>query len=166
MRNYAYVAIAFAVLAALISWVNLRSTTDIWRVGTLETTDLTGLVALTNSQSDLTADRYDSYESPRGTDYQVPTGETLYITTLHGTADAAVVDLHIQVGYGDDAVNDAVGAPTNSVTVFEFTWRDAVDAGGGQSVPISVWIPIPADKYPWVRPLNVPMNIQATGIAQ
>lgn len=124
--------------------------------------DWQNTVALTNSVSTVTANRYDTFESPRGTDYQVPSGQTLYINNLvghhttHGSAHASV-----QIGYGSTGVSNSATAPADAVIVFSYTEHDH----DVQVEPIDVWIPIPAGMYPFLL-VDQGAGYQATGVTR
>lgn len=126
----------------------------------VEINDHEAAVALTNTQYDLTAFRYDTYQAPRGSAYRVPAGKTLYLVQIAGrpkTASSTPVDL--QMGYADEAVADSISAPTGARVVWEVSWV----AVNGPPDPIDVMVPIPEGKYPWVRASSTG-NYQATGI--
>lgn len=110
---------------------------------------------LTNSQQDIGSSRYDTLETPRGTDYQVPTGKTFWITkVIGGTTDGAAGVAGVAIGYGNSGVANSVAAPTNSFVMAEIDHR----FGGELLVNIDVLIPIPAGNYPWVQSRNAASN--------
>ena len=132
-----------------------------YKVGSAETRDPTELKSLVNSARGLTADRYDTFEAPRGTDYVVPAGKTLYITKLQGNGNIPTANIIVVwVGYGDDGVADSVTAPTNSKTLSQIQAMQ----GNGYMMDLDVWLPIPAGKYPWVSFNQATWNFQAYGI--
>ena len=117
-------------------------------------------VALVSSTRPVTATRYDSFESPRGTDYKVPAGTTLYITQLVGFPQSATgTSEYVEVGYGDTAVGNSTDTPDATIVVFTTTWESI----GGTPVVLSVFIPIPTGKFPYAR-MNAVGSIQAVGI--
>ena len=151
-------ALAFAA-TALVVVLLLWPLAPTYVIGSTTTRDAGSGVALVASVSPVTADRWDSLESPRGTDYQVPAGQTLYITEIVGSPQvAASTSVTLTVGYGDTAVGNATSAPDAAVVVFVTTW----EAADGAPLPIEVYIPIPAGKYPYVLPSGA-SNVQATG---
>lgn len=92
--------------------------------------------------------QYMTFESVNGTDYQVATGKTLYITKLIievGTAGARVA-----IGYGDDGVPSQVGAPTNAVLITQGTSPYTVEALS-RTQEFDVFFSIPATKYPFAK---------------
>lgn len=115
-----------------------------YQAGGVEVHSSNDIVALTSSTNTVDAGNYDTLESPRGTDYQVPAGTTFVVTllTASGTGD---------IGYGDDAVSDSASPPTNAVTVCTFI-------GSGE-----VWCPIPSDKFPFVR-VDTAGAVSAVGV--
>tara|TARA_Y100000310_G_scaffold316249_1_gene367720 strand:- start:637 stop:1092 length:456 start_codon:yes stop_codon:yes gene_type:complete len=136
MRYGSWLAVVFTVAIMVVAmWA---------RTAGVETT-----VSLTTSpaQATITAGRYDTLENPRGTDYQVPAGETLYIDRFLGLPQvAAGSNVYVEIGYGEDGVGDSAAAPTNAVAVSAFTW---VSANGAPEV-LEVYAPIPSAMYPYV----------------
>ena len=125
-------------------------------VGTRDPTDFIGLC---NSQRYVVDGRFDTFESPQGTDYQVPAGKTLYIIFLAGTLDKTTQH-SLRIGYGDDGVANSASAPTNAVDVAVFAL--ALITGGPQER--ALWVKIPAGKYPWLRVDGEQWNYYAVGI--
>ena len=149
--------LGFVVLGAAL-WLGFARTGD-FTVGSLTEGNWTNMVALTNSQDEITAGYYDSFESPRGTDYTVPAGETLYVVSFIGLPEvAASADQVFVIGYGDSAVNNSAGAPTNAIVVCALTW-ETID---GVPAQVPLFCPIPAGKYPFVVSSGAG-NFQATG---
>ena len=101
----------------------------------------------------------DSFESPRGTDYQVPAGATTYIVQLEGVPATSTQDVSIQIGYGDTAVANATSAPDAAVIVYAITVDD-----GLLPAPREVLIPIPAGKYPFML-MDAAGNLCPSGLA-
>ena len=144
--------VLLVLAAGLLVWISGAA-------GRLNAENPGAMVALVNSQDILTANSYDSFESPRGTDYQVPAGQTIYITNLLGFPHSpASTSEHFHIGYGDTAVNDSVAAPTNAIIVCDYSWESA----DGPPAPVPMFCPIPAGKYPFVQPSG-DGNFQATG---
>ena len=104
--------------------------------------------------------KYDTFEFPEDTDYVVPGGKTLYIVKLTYTGDAA--NGRIRVGYGDDAKDNDVAAPTNAK--FVSLWYGAPVAE--QKYTENCFIPVPAGKYPFIQGQTATLctNIQAIEI--
>ena len=151
-----------ALATALVVSVTLVAQAGTITLGSAVEVNLNELVALTNSQDTLTADNYDSFESPRGTDYVVPTDRTLYITSVHGLPHAAAsTDQHFHIGYGDDGVDNSVSAPTNAVVVCDWSW----EAADGPPAVLPLYCPIPEGKYPFIQGTGAG-NYQATGVAR
>ena len=146
----AIAVVAFGVTVVL--WIQPR-----FEIAGATTRDPRDLVALVNSQATVQADRWDSFESPRGTDYQVPAGATTYIVQLEGVPATSTQDVSIQIGYGDTAVANATSAPDAAVIVYAITVDD-----GLLPAPREVLIPIPAGKYPFML-MDAAGNLQATG---
>jgi len=159
MRFVWLAVLVFAFLFGVL-YVERLATKPVYTVGSLLTPDATSLVALINSAGTLTADYYDTFESPRGTPYQVPAGKLLYIGALLGTPDVSgSAPIHIRVGYADDAVQNSVTPPTNAVFVHDASFDQPLTMPN----PRSVWIPIPAGKYPFIQ-MAPKGSTQATGI--
>lgn len=159
--NRAMLAVmGFLVLGAAL-WLGFARTGGI-TIGSLDDGNWANMVALTNSQDEITAGYYDSFESPRGTDYTVPAGDTLYVVSFIGLPEvASSADEVFVIGYGDTAVNNSVGAPTNAVVVCALTW-EAVDSVPAQ---VPLFCPIPAGKYPFIVSSGAG-NFQATGMVR
>ena len=86
----------------------------------------------------------------------------LYITRLTGLPqDATSTSETLTIGYGDTAVGNATTAPDAAVIVFVTTWESA----DGAPVPLEVFVPIPAEKYPYVLPSGAG-NVQASGVVR
>jgi len=148
-------------LAFLVVYVDYRSAEPSYAIGSLRTGNPSELIALTNSQAEIPASYYDTLESPNGTDYQVPSGATLYLGAFMGLAQAAAgTNVTIEVGYGDDAVAATSTAPTFAVPVARWTY---VTANGVDGLLQVVWAAIPADKYVYAR-VSQPGNWQVTGL--
>ena len=127
--------------------------------GRLDAGNPNAMAALVNSQDTLTAARFDSFESPRGTDYQVPANTTLYITEVVGRPnDAASTTEIVRIGYGDTAVNNSTAAPTNALVVCAYT----LESSDGPALPVGLFCPIPAGKFPFIQPSGAG-NYQVTG---
>ena len=101
-----------------------------FRLGAVGQDSLVGVQTLVATPS---ASNYMTFESPVGTDYQVPAGYTFYVTQII----ADIVGEPI-IGYGDDGVADAGNAPTN--------WK-ALTSRLGVGI-YNIVLKIPAEKYP------------------
>ena len=160
MPRLAWAGVFFFLLTVVVAYVDFQTGRETWTVGSITTRNETALVSLTNSMDILTDNRYDSYQSPRGVNYQTPAGVTLYIGYLMGTPDTAgSTAVHVRIGYGDEAVSDSLAAPTNAVIV----WDASFENPANMSNPRSVWIPIPENKYPFLQ-LTPGGSVQAVGI--
>ena len=105
------------------------------------------------AQSGGDVNQYMTFESPAGTDYQVPAGTTLKIAKLvfqSATANAAFV-----IGYGDDAVALGGSAPTNPVSVIGVAGSPPVSPvitnEPGDHFELDVYAEIPASTYPFLQ---------------
>ena len=106
--------------------------------------DMSTVVSLTNSQDDLTSGFYDSFEIPRGTDYQVPAGHIFYITHLEGEPGNSGGLEQIKMGYSAVAVNNQELNPAASSIMFDVT----LDATAAVSDHAGVFVPVPGGMYP------------------
>lgn len=148
-------------MVLLVSWVFMEARPD-YELGAVSFTDVSETVALVSSASPIAAGNYDSLDSPRGTDYQVPAGQTLYIAQLLGAPHTtAALDTTLSIGYGDTAVADSTSAPDALVIVFSTTYR----AADGPPLPVEVFVPVPAGKYPFVL-TDRAIAVQAVGVAR
>ena len=103
---------------------------------------------------------YMTLEYPVGTDYQVTSGYTLYITKIDVKANTTSNPCQIMIGYGDDGVADGDSAPTNWV---QLTAKYTV-IGASNTIPFDVIIPIPSGKYPCVLTTTNDTEINCYGI--
>ena len=101
---------------------------------------------------------YSTFQFPAGTPLQVTPGSTLYITRLYIEGDLA--NKSITILYGDDAVDDAVGAPTNPVLVTELLYIEPAN----KVVTLDVLIPIPSAKYPAFQAVSTGNRVHFAGI--
>ncbi len=101
---------------------------------------------------------YMSLEFPLTVDYVVTAGKTFYICKIVWSGDA--LGDALLLGYGDDGVADGAAAPTNPVPVCTVL-KNAV---ANVMRELSVWIPIPAGKYPYVKSPVGNADIQVFGI--
>lgn len=112
-----------------------------FRYGAIASDDITGLIFFTANCSN---GNYDCLESPQGTNYQVTAGKTLKIIYMKMLGAGA--STNIKFLYGDDAVDDGAGAPTNPVDLTPTltllvgnTWYD-----------FNLLLSVPATKYPHI----------------
>lgn len=143
MSKWTPLALAIVLVFVAFLWASTPS----WEVNDITFRNPARMIALVNSENPVTAGRYDTFESPRGTDYQVPAAGPIYLVQFHGTPLASVnAAIHVEIGYGDDAVSNSIAAPTNAVIV----WNVAYPSADGLSLPVSVHLEIPAGKYPFI----------------
>ena len=137
----------------------LLVTADTWRFGTTTSKDPSDAVALTTSTL-VTAGQWDTLQSPQTVDYQVPAGKTLVITTWQGSIHAAAgTNVRLEIGYGDAAVGNSATSPTGAVVVYETSWVTA----DGAPAEHAVWVPVPAEKYPFIQPHGGDLSLAAVG---
>lgn len=132
-----------------------------YKIGGAETRDPSELKALVGSAKNLNSGRYDTFESPRGTDYVVPAGKTLYITRVmggHQLTGGSAADLGI--GYGDTGVGDDPSAPTNAKMLWQVTFFTV----NGLNVDVEVFLPVPAGKYPFALATGAGWGLSVFGI--
>jgi len=113
-----------------------------FRLGAVGQDSVAGTVYATANS--VTAIRYQTLESPVGTDYQVTAGYTLYITKIVWMSNTSGYQI-TEIGYGDTAVPEQVAAPTNAVAVITTLFGVAQ---GTQTLE-GLWT-IPAGKYPYM----------------
>jgi hypothetical protein len=121
----------------------------------------TAQVSLANSATPITDGNYDTFESPRGTAYQVPNGDTLFLTAwLIGflTSDA---DISFEVGHAADAVSNSAAPPTDPVVLFALSYHTS---GGLNGLPFNV--AVPGGRYPYVRATGANYNIDVVGVLE
>ena len=111
------------------------------------------------------AGRYMTFESPDGTDYQVPANKTFKITRMIYFSTGNDITMS-SIGYGDDGVAEGAAAPTTPKYVL-----GNGDAGfygslfGGTAnlhVPppvVDVYAEVPTGKYPFLK------CVATTGVA-
>lgn len=113
-----------------------------YRIGSLAQDDETGIKFITANA--LAAGHYCTLEFPVGTDYQVPAGKTFYITKI--LYSAHVAGGGVLLGYGDDGVASGVAAPTNPVRLTALIMARLAD----EEYNSDLFIPVPAEKYPFI----------------
>lgn len=102
--------------------------------------------------------KYNTFEEVIGTDYQVTTGKTLYLSLAIPIASTA--DTGFYLGYGDDAVNNSATPPTNAVQLMDLI--SVHNAYTPYEVPI--FATIPADKYPYGYCAGGTLQVHVLGI--
>ena len=125
---------------------------NFFKVGSGATDNPSNIITISAPTAKGTND-YETMEFPVGTDYQVPSGKTLYITKIIAGTNAGSADFAI--GYGDTGVANGTTPPTNFVQItpnrmYPFKYVNG-SGSSGVTTDIDVWIPIPALKYPCVR---------------
>lgn len=127
-----------------------------FRVGSLAQDEVTGIKVLAITTT--VANRFSTFECPLSTDYQVPAGKIFYITKITFSANVAGSD--VRIGYGDDGVYDDAGGPTNAVGVtlgyFAIIAKEKYET--------EVFIPIPAQKYPYMYAIGGGMTVNIQGV--
>ncbi len=93
---------------------------------------------------------YESFQVPEGTFFEVPANKELRICQIfvNDRPGPGNVLRHLHIGYGDDGVIDAAGAPTNPVELAHLPANEAQVEGIFEfATLIGV---IPAGKFPFV----------------
>lgn len=93
-----------------------------------------------------TAANYDVFKFNMS-NYQVPTGKILRIWAFRVSSNAAAANALSRIGYGDTAVLDAAGAPTNYV--IKLPWS-VITTSVNSLTEGQMYVEIPAGKYPHV----------------
>lgn len=108
------------------------------------------------------ANRFDTLQSPEGTNYQVPAGKTFFISRIIWTGTA--LGNAVVIGFGDNAVSDSVTAPTNAqnltpstIGVFRVTVANQVQSE-------NLLIAIPAGKFPFIKSIGGAVAVQIEGV--
>lgn len=132
-----------------------------FRVGPLETRDPSELKTLVCTVDEVSSTRYDSPDSPRGTSYQVPSTKTLYIGLVLGRGNvSAGTGGILELGYGDDHVENSAAGPINTVAVLSMEFNVA-----NEDFPtVECWVKVPGGKYPYIRFTGGGWSITAVGI--
>ena len=159
------VAVALGLAAFFILWMQMnRFTKDDVTVGAL---GLSGgrsveVITLINSSTSTPAlGRYDSLDSPRSTNYTVPTGQSLYVYAV-GWTNATSTPLTLLIGYGDTKVQNSASAPTNLVVQYSATGQ-----ANGEPMLLPMTVAIPAGKIPVVfigGTGDYPSDVMAYGV--
>lgn len=111
----------------------------LYKLGSLAQDTRTGLKVLFKT---VMKDDFDTVQYPLGTDYQVPAGKTLYISTVLFYGDTAKTIMRVL--YGDDVVTASATPPTNPVYITPF-YTVLVS---GEDHHHETLIEVPAGKYP------------------
>ena len=159
------VAILFAFAAFVILWMQMdRFTEDDLTVGALGLSGGRSVEVITlinSSTSTPVLGRYDSFDSPRSTNYTVPTGQSLYVYAI-GWTNATSTPLTLLFGYGDTKVQNSAAAPTNLVVQYSATGQ-----ANGEPMLLPLTVAIPAGKIPVVYiggTGNYPSDVMAYGV--
>jgi len=101
---------------------------------------------------------YMTFETPIGTDYQVPAGKTFYMTGCMIRAAGTIAIFNL--GYGDTGVANGGTPPTNNKNVHgEFG-----EATSGASKYFDIFAAIPAEKYPYALSQNTNVHVTIYGL--
>lgn len=125
------------------------------RIGALATDDPT-IIKTFGAQASA-ASRYDRFQAPIGTAYQVTAGKTLHIVKLVFFNNT--IGTYIQISYGDNAISDAVTVPTNN----KFITQLLANPGANLPQQLDVDLQIPASKYPHLYAAGAFGVVQAWG---
>ena len=115
-----------------------------FKLGSVGQDGVTGLRSMFGRLS--TSSRYITPHTSGTTDYVVPAGKTFYITKITLNGGSALRS--ISIGYGDDAVAEGAGAPTNAVTLTSTKHVIAVSAD--TYYVYDTFLIVPAEKYPYI----------------
>ena len=116
-----------------------------YKIGAAETRDPTELKALVPTTTGISSGRYGSLQRPQGTYHQVAAGKTLYLSHFVGISDkSAGTAGEVEVGYGDDTVDNSTTDATNYLRVAIVKYL----AGSPYIISEDIWGAIPAGKYP------------------
>jgi len=132
--------ILFIILALLIA-TKVYADVRAYRLGSVGQDSLDGVRMAAASP---TTTNYMTFESPIGTDLQVTSGYTFYITRIDLKATSSTNPCSVIIGYGDDGVANGAAAPTNWVA----KTSQYVVVAGDSTQQFDVIIPIPSEKYP------------------
>lgn len=116
-----------------------------YKLGALGQDELTGIKCLAATTAGA-GPNYMTFEYPVGTDYQVTSGTTFYITKLDVSAVQGE-DARVTIGYGDNGVADGTTTPTNLVLLTAFYSVRTTSP----TLEFNVIIPIPQQKYPCIK---------------
>ena len=159
------VAVALGLAAFFILWMQMnRFTKDDVTVGALGLSGGRSVEVITlinSSTSTPVLGRYDSLDSPRSTNYTVPTGQSLYVYAV-GWTNATSTPLTLLFGYGDTKVQNSAAAPTNLVVQYSATGQ-----ANGEPMLLPLTVAIPAGKIPVVFIAGTgsyPSDVMAYGV--
>jgi len=116
----------------------------------------------------VTADHYMSLESPVGTDYQVPAGQTLRIT--HVLYESATGGSMVIIGYGSDAVAVGAAAPTGATSLIGAHGASPVSPLAAEtaasSYALDVYAEVPASQFPFIQASGANTRVQIFGVVR
>jgi len=93
-------------------------------------------------------EKYYTVRSQSGTAFQVSTGSTTHFTQIVYMNGSATGGLSFEIGYGDTAVAEGTGTPTNWTVL---TSRFGQNANAEEPVEFKLIIRIPSAKYPCIH---------------
>jgi len=117
--------------------------------------------AVTAFASVLDPDRFDTFQSPVGTDYQVPAGSSLIITHL---VYSGAIDATVSLGFGTGTADNGADQPAGTTFILGTGDRSSIVATGDMRT-LEVWASIPASHYPFVVSSSTG-DIQIFGVEQ
>jgi hypothetical protein len=159
-RMTPYLLAASTILLLGLFWLQVGRVGS-YSAGASLTTDRSGTLQLVNSASVITDGNYDTFESPRGTDFQVPTGQTLTIAAWLAGLQTTGADAALEIGHGSTAVSNSASPPTDPIIVFSIPYRTS---GGLNGQPLLA--EIPAGRYPFVRVTGADYGVSAVGMVR
>jgi hypothetical protein len=151
--SYLALAVTVAIVAMFFYMAPVRSIG-----GAMVVRDLDSIVTLTSSVNSITDNYYDTYQTPRGTDYLVPAGKKLYVTHLEGNVIKGAGNERIMLGYSTATVSNSASAPTGAVIMVNFTFEES-DVNTKRH---AVTFVVPGGFYPFIH-IDGGGAIQATG---
>ena len=156
MLRASWVALALTLVVGIMALYLYTHTQS--EYGVIGATDVSGVTACA---AGLDPARYDTVQSPAGTDYIVPAGSTLVITHLiYSGAIGATVSL----GYGTGTADNATEQPEGAVFLLGTGDRSSIVATGDMR-SLGVFASIPAGHYPFVAGSSTG-DIQIFGVEQ
>ena len=151
---------AFAVVAYIVGMFF----TPVWEPPlftgqSLHTRNPDSVVGLINSVPLVSDGFYDTYESPRGTPYQVPAGKRLVIVHLEGMPHKGGGPEAIELGYASTSVSNQATAAVDYTALYRYTF----EVSSLSEAHHDAWVVIPAGAYPTLY-LSGEGAISATGV--
>lgn len=110
----------------------------LYKLGSLAQDTAQGLITIFKTGL---VNRYNTLESVKDTDYQVPPAKKFYIT--HVLINATAVGTLVQILYGDTVVSDSVVPPSNAVYISPAYISKEANA----NYSYDVFFEVPAGKY-------------------